>query len=243
MYFEHAFSDQIDLFEKDADYWWKPGGPFDLLHTMNSCRIPFVQKHCKSLDGLRILDIGCGGGILAEPLARLGAFVTGIDASPSAIKCAQNHALLSGLNIEYVNLTIEEFQKTLKDSEFYDLVIASEIIEHVPDPRSFLKAALLCLKPKSHGLVISTINQTLKSYAGAILGAEYLLRLVPKGTHEWSRFLKPSDINDILCEINDHSDNKGYQWRDLAGMKWNIISKEWSFTKNLDMNYIGIIRN
>ncbi|MDP3372160.1 MAG: bifunctional 2-polyprenyl-6-hydroxyphenol methylase/3-demethylubiquinol 3-O-methyltransferase UbiG [Candidatus Paracaedibacteraceae bacterium] len=225
----HVFDEQIELFDRDADFWWKMGGPFDLLHAMNPLRISFITKCIGDVRDLRILDIGCGGGILSEPLARLGANVTGIDTSLGAIHAARAHAEMMGLNIEYQHTTIEEFSK--RDLGF-DLIIASEIIEHVPNPTSFLAACKQQLAPNNKGIILSTINRTSKSYLGAILGAEYILRWVPRGTHEWNRFLKPSEISGIA----------NMQWNELKGLSLNLRSREWSFSKDLTINYIGWLK-
>ncbi len=234
----HAiFSDQISLFDSDSAYWWKEGGPFDLLHAMNPLRLSFISECIGDVRGMKILDVGCGGGILAEPLARLGAHVTGIDASFGAITAATNHAEMMALTITYVHTTLGD----LIDNDF-DLVIASEIIEHVPDPKDFLASCCQKLKSKNKGIILSTINRTPKSYLGAILGAEYILRWVPRGTHEWNRFLKPSDIDAILREnVKENMSNEAFAWRTLRGMSLNILNRQWAFSDDLSINYIGHI--
>ena len=222
----HAIPAQIELFDSDANFWWSAGGPFDLLHAMNPLRIQFIQDCVGDVRDLRILDVGCGGGILSEPLARLGAKVTGIDASLGAIMAARAHAEIMGLAIHYQQTTIEEFRRG--EHSGFDLVIASEIIEHVPDPVSFLAACKQSLAADNKGIILSTINRTPKSYLGAILGAEYILRWVPRGTHEWNRFLKPSEIAEM-----------GGTWKELRGLSLNPCSRQWSFSKDLAINYIG----
>ena len=228
MTYNHAIPAQIDLFDNDANYWWRAGGPFDLLHAMNPLRIQFIQECIGEVRDLRILDVGCGGGILSEPLARLGANVTGIDASLGAIAAARAHSEMMELSINYQQATIEDFTQSSRNS--FDLVIASEIIEHVPDPTSFLAACRQCLKLDHKGIIVSTINRTPKSYLGAILGAEYILRWVPRGTHEWHRFLKPSEIAEM---------SENLAWKDLRGLQLNPCSHQWSFSKDLAINYIG----
>jgi 2-polyprenyl-6-hydroxyphenyl methylase/3-demethylubiquinone-9 3-methyltransferase len=222
---KHIFSDQVALFDADANYWWNEGGPFDLLHAMNPLRLAFITECIGDIRGLRILDVGCGGGILAEPLARLGAHVTGIDASLGAITAARAHAEIMELDIEYHQTTIEEF---IKRDPSFDLIIASEIIEHVPDPASFLAAIKTNLAADNKGVILSTLNRTPKSYLGAIIGAEYVLRWVPRGTHEWNRFLKPSEIAEM-----------GFTWSELRGLRLNPCNRKWSFSKDLSINYIG----
>ncbi|MDP5370047.1 MAG: bifunctional 2-polyprenyl-6-hydroxyphenol methylase/3-demethylubiquinol 3-O-methyltransferase UbiG, partial [Pseudomonadota bacterium] len=165
----------------------------------------------------------------SEPLARLGAKVTGIDASLGAIAAAREHSKMMRLSIDYQQATIEEFSQS--DHAGFDLVIASEIIEHVPNPASFLAACKECLAPDNKGIILSTINRTPKSYLGAILGAEYILRWVPRGTHEWNRFLKPSEIAEM-----------GATWKELRGLSLNPCSHQWSFSKDLAINYIGWLK-
>lgn len=225
---KHVIDEQVELFDKDAAFWWKTGGPFDLLHAMNPLRIQFIKDCVGDVRNLRILDVGCGGGILSEPLARLGAHVTGIDTSLGAIEAACQHSRMMGLDIDYKHSTIEEL---LGDSAHcgFDLIVASEIIEHVPNPESFLAACKRNLAPNNKGIILSTINRTPKSYLGAIIGAEYLLRWVPRGTHEWHRFLKPSEISDM----------SGLEWQELKGLSLNPCSRNWSFSNDLTINYIG----
>lgn len=229
----HAIPAQIKLFDSDANFWWNAGGPFDLLHAMNPLRIQFIQDCISDVRDLRVLDVGCGGGILSEPLARLGAKVTGIDASLGAITAARQHAETMGLSIDYQQTTIEEFSQN--GSGGFDLVIASEIIEHVPDPTSFLAACRQSLATDNKGIILSTINRTPKSYLGAILGAEYILRWVPRGTHEWNRFLKPSEIAQMVSSI-------GLAWQELRGLSLNPCTKQWLFSKDLSINYIGWLK-
>jgi 2-polyprenyl-6-hydroxyphenyl methylase/3-demethylubiquinone-9 3-methyltransferase len=230
-----AFPDQIELFDNDSAYWWKEGGSFDLLHAMNPLRLSFISECVGDVKEMKILDVGCGGGILAEPLARLGASVTGIDASLGAITAATKHAEMMALEITYIHTTLNH----LKDNDF-DLVIASEIIEHVPDPKDFLAHCCQKLKPANNGIILSTINRTPKSYLGAILGAEYLLNWVPRGTHEWNRFLKPSDIDTMLREnMNEGKNNQAFSWRTLRGLSLNIRNRQWAFSDDLSINYIG----
>ncbi len=225
----HAIPAQIELFDSDASFWWNAGGPFDLLHAMNPLRISFITDCTGDVRDLRVLDVGCGGGILSEPLARLGAKVTGIDASLGAITAARAHSETMGLSINYQQTTIEEFSQSSRGG--FDLVIASEIIEHVPDPASFLAACKQCLSVDNKGVILSTINRTPKSYLGAILGAEYILRWVPRGTHEWNRFLKPSEIAEM-----------GGTWKELRGLSLNPCTRQWSFSKDLAINYIGWLK-
>ncbi len=178
------------------------------------------------LKNLKILDIGCGGGLLSEPFARLGTTVTGIDASPVAIETAQNHAKENDLNINYHCTTVENFE-----SDKFDVILALEIIEHVDNPSLFIQNCARLLKPNGL-LFLSTLNRTWKSYLGAIVGAEYLLRWLPVGTHDWSKFKEPSELAYLLRE-------HGLQFSDLKGMSYHPLNQEWSLTPSLGINYIG----
>ena len=205
--------------------WWDEKGECRLLHRFNPIRLEYILKHV-DLKGKRVLDIGCGGGILAKPLSRLGSSVTGIDISSENIKVAVDHAKKEKLDITYLNLTIEKLNVNKK----FDIVIASEVIEHVEDQNVFLKHIAKHMK-KGSILFISTINRTVKSLLLTKFAAEYLLNLIPKGTHEWSAFLEPSEVHNMLIE------NK-LSIQELSGIKYNPFTKEFSFTTNLQNNYI-----
>lgn len=173
-----------------------------------------------------MLDVGCGGGILSESMARIGISVAGIDVCEENIKVAQSHAKKVGLNIEYTHTSIEE----LSNDKKYDVVLLMEVVEHVDNLEFFMKKAIELLKPE--GLIfISTINRTIKSFCLAIVGAEYILNWLPKGTHSWNKFLKPSEIANHLRENNVTLQN-------MAGMEYNVIKREWNLTKGVDVNYI-----
>jgi len=198
---------EIQNFSKDSDKWWDVDGPFKPLHRLNPVRLQyFKQQICahfdrdfdgfKSYDGLSILDIGCGGGLVCEPMSRLGATVTGIDADPKAIETAQNHASESELEIEYLNQTTTELQ-----GKQYDVVLALEIIEHVADIDQFVREVTNLCKPG--GIIIfSTLNRTPKAYALGVIAAEYILRWVPQGTHRWQKFVKPSELARMIRQNN-----------------------------------------
>lgn len=228
---------EVDQFDQIAELWWDEKGPFKPLHLLNPCRLKFVKDHIYSsfsevafdpepLKGLKILDVGCGGGILCEPLARLGANVTGIDASPKAIMVAKEHALKSDLEISYHCTTIESFSE-----QDFDVVLALEIIEHVDNPENFIK---FCSKKlKKEGLFfLSTLNRTWQSYLGAIIGAEYILGWVPKGTHDWKKFIPPSELAALLREGN-------LQLIDLKGVGYKPVTGQWILENILNINYIS----
>ena len=197
---------EIEKFSKIAEEWWNPSGKFKPLHKFNPVRIGYIKNNLindfslknkkKPLDGLKILDIGCGGGLLSEPMARLGAEVTGIDASKKNIEIAKHHLKKSNLNIKYFNCSPENFSTKNK----FDVILNMEIVEHVDNVNFFIEQSAKFLK-KSGIMFIATLNQTLKSYIFAILGAEYILRWLPIGTHDWQKFIKPDDLIKI-CKKN-----------------------------------------
>ena len=228
---------EIDKFSKMANEWWDPEGKFKPLHKFNPTRIKYLKENIvfnfklknksKPLSGIKILDIGCGGGLLSEPMSRMGANVTGIDASDKNIKIAKLHSKKNKLKINYLCSSPEK----LKIEKKFDVILNMEIVEHVEDIDFFLKSCSKLLK-KNGLMFVATINKTLKSYIFAIVGAEYVLRWLPIGTHEWEKFVKPEDLKKILMKY-DLSLNK------LEGMNFNIIKDEWSISRDLSVNYIG----
>ena len=228
---------EIDKFSKMADEWWDPEGKFKPLHKFNPTRIKYIKENIinnfkfknksKPLSGISILDIGCGGGLLSEPMSRLGANVTGIDASDKNIKIAKLHSKKNKLKINYLCSSPEKLKVTKK----FDVILNMEIVEHVEDIDFFLKSCSKLLK-KNGLMFVATINKTLKSYIFAIVGAEYVLRWLPIGTHEWEKFVKPEDLKKILIKY-DLSLSK------LEGMNFNIIKDEWSISRDLSVNYIA----
>ncbi len=228
---------EIDKFSKMADEWWDPEGKFKPLHKFNPIRIKYIKENIinnfklenksKPLSGINILDIGCGGGLLSEPMSRMGANVTGIDASDKNIKIAKLHSKKNKLRINYLCSSPEK----LKIEKKYDVILNMEIVEHVENVDFFLKSCSKLLK-KNGLMFVATINKTLKSYFFAIVGAEYVLRWLPIGTHEWEKFVKPEDLKKILMKYN-LSLNK------LEGMNFNIIKDQWSISKDLSVNYIA----
>ena len=228
---------EIEKFSKIAEEWWDPNGKFKPLHKFNPVRIEdirenilkdFVSKNeIKPLNGIKILDVGCGGGLLSEPLCRLGAEVTGIDASKRNIEVAKIHAKKMNLKINYFCASPEKMKK----SEKFDVLLNMEIVEHVEDIQFFLKSCSNLLK-KNGIMFVATINQTLKSYLFAIVGAEYILKWLPIGTHDWGKFVKPEKLNKILEEnyltLKKHD-----------GVKFNILSNTWNLSTDNSVNYIS----
>jgi 2-polyprenyl-6-hydroxyphenyl methylase/3-demethylubiquinone-9 3-methyltransferase len=220
-----------------ASEWWDPKGKFKPLHKFNPIRIKYIKENIIQnfklkdnnipLKGVNILDIGCGGGLLSEPMCRLGANVTGIDASMKNINIAKIHAKKDNLKINYLCSSPEK----LKIKKKFDVILNMEIIEHVEDIQFFLNSCSKLLN-KNGVMFVATINKTLKSYIFAIVGAEYILRWLPIGTHEWEKFVKPKDLENILKQ-NNLSLNR------LDGMHFNIIKDEWNVSKDLSVNYIA----
>ena len=228
---------EIEKFSKIASEWWDPKGKFKPLHKFNPIRIKYIKENIinnfnlknkiKPLEKINVLDIGCGGGLLSEPMQKLGANVTGIDASFKNIKVAKIHAKKNNLKINYLCSSPEK----LKINKKFDVILNMEIVEHVEDVQFFLKSCSNLLK-KNGLMFVATINKTLKSYIFAIVGAEYVLRWLPIGTHEWEKFIKPDDLKNILKD-NNLILNK------LDGMHFNIIKDEWNVSKDTSVNYIA----
>ena len=227
---------EIEKFSKIAEEWWNPNGKFRPLHKFNPIRIKYIKENIisdfkiknnnKPLKGLSILDIGCGGGLLSEPIARLGAKVVGIDASDKNINVAKHHLKKSKLNIKYLNTSPERFESKKK----FDVILNMEIVEHVEDLNLFLKKSSLLLK-KNGLMFVATINKTLKSYIFAIVGAEYILRWLPIGTHEWNKFVKPEELIE-LGKVNN------LKLEEISGVNLDILKNEWIFSKDDSVNYI-----
>ncbi len=228
--------DEIQKFSKMADEWWDVNGKFKPLHMFNPIRIEYilkmVKKHFKldkdisnPLKNLKILDIGCGGGLISEPLSRLGAEVTGIDASEKNIKIASLHAKKNNLKIRYLNLSPEKFN----EKEF-DVVLNLEIVEHVDNIDLYLKSCQRLLK-KDCLMFTATLNRTFISYIKAIIGAEYILRWLPIGTHDWNKFVKPEELEKKLNKLN-------FNTLDISGMSFNPIKNKWKQSSDLSVNYI-----
>ena len=228
---------EIEKFSKIAEEWWNPEGKFKPLHKFNPIRISYIKESIiqtfklenkkTPLKNIKILDVGCGGGLLSEPMCRLGATVTGIDASYKNISVAKLHSEKTNLKINYFCSSPEKFK--IKDK--FDVILNMEIVEHVEDVNFFLESCNNLLK-KNGIMFVATLNKTLKSYIFAIVGAEYILRWLPIGTHEWEKFLKPEELISIL-EKNDLKLNK------IDGMNFNLIKNKWSVGNDKSVNYIA----
>ena len=233
-----ASAEEIARFTAMADAWWDPNGKFKPLHQINPLRVGYIRdlicqhhnrdpKGAKPLDGMNMLDIGCGGGLLCEPMRRLGATVTGIDAGAGNITIASLHAEQSDLDINYCHQLPENLVKT---EGAFDIVLNMEVVEHVADVDAFLQASASLVKPGGL-MVLSTINRTLKAFALAKIGAEYILRWLPIGTHEWRKFVKPSELVRGLGPY-------GMDITDLTGMVYNPLKDTWSLSEDLSVNYL-----
>ena len=228
---------EIEKFSKIAEEWWNPEGKFKPLHKFNPIRISYIKENIiktfkinqkkTPLKNIKILDIGCGGGLLSEPMCRLGAEVTAIDASEKNINIAKLHSKKNNLKIEYICTSPEK----LKTKNKFDVVLNMEIVEHVEDVDFFLKSCSNLMK-KNGIMFVATLNKTLKSYIFAIVGAEYVLRWLPIGTHEWDKFIKPDELIKILKENNLNLDR-------IDGMKFNLLIDKWDIGNDKSVNYIA----
>jgi 2-polyprenyl-6-hydroxyphenyl methylase/3-demethylubiquinone-9 3-methyltransferase len=230
-------SKEIEKFSKIAEEWWDPNGKFKPLHKFNPIRISYIKENIiktfkinqkkTPLKNLKILDIGCGGGLLSEPMCRLGADVTAIDASKKNISIAKLHSKKNNLKIKYICSSPEK----LKIKSKFDVILNMEVVEHVEDINFFLKSCSNLLK-KNGIMFVATLNKTLKSYVFAIVGAEYILRWLPIGTHEWEKFIKPDELISILKKNNFELDQ-------IDGMKFNLLMDKWNISKDKSINYIA----
>ncbi len=222
---------EIAKFSALAHRWWDPNSEFKPLHAINPLRLNWIQSFV-NLDGKKVVDVGCGGGILTESIAQAGADTTGIDLSEKALKVAELHALEVGANLTYRSISAEALAD--EQSEQYDVVTCMEMLEHVPDPASVVRACAKLCKPGGT-LFFSTLNRNPKSYLFAIIGAEYLLKLLPKGTHEYAKFIKPSEL--VAFTRDAHLDMLG-----MKGMSYNPMTQVYSLTDDVDVNYMIAVR-
>jgi 2-polyprenyl-6-hydroxyphenyl methylase/3-demethylubiquinone-9 3-methyltransferase len=233
-------ADEIARFSRVSGQWWDPRGPMAALHKFNPVRLAYIRdraaahfgrdpKRLDSLAGLRMLDIGCGGGILSEPLARLGASVVGADPSDRNIEVARHHAAQSGLAIDYRNTSAEALAEA---DEQFDVVLAMEVVEHVTDVGLFVEVAASMVKPGGL-LFIATLNRTAKSFALAIVGAEYILRWLPRGTHQWDKFVTPNELEIAIAQ-------GGMQIAGETGVIYNLLADRWQLSADMDVNYMVV---
>lgn len=219
--------EEIAKFNSIAQAWWDPQGEFAPLHAINPLRLKFIQDHAE-LSDKQIIDVGCGGGLLSESLAQAGGRVTGLDLAPDSLMIAREHAKQNQLNINYIESTAEAYSE--KHPARYDVVTCLEMLEHVPNPESIVQACAKLVKPGGH-LFFSTINRNLKAYLFAVVGAEYLLGLLPKQTHDYAKFIKPSELAS-WCR------NAGLEWQHTLGITYNPITRDYSTTSSTDVNYL-----
>ncbi len=230
--------EEIARFTALADEWWDPKGKFRPIHRFNPVRQDYIldriarhfhrdRNHDAALSGLRILDVGCGAGLLCEPLAERGAKVVGIDATARNVEIARWHAAQSGLDIDYRHCLAEH---VLEVGETFDVVLNTEVVEHVADPEQLMKECSELVKPNGI-MIVATINRTLRSFALAIVGAEYVLKWLPKGTHDWRRFLRPDEIRSMI-------ESRGLEINGLTGVSFNPVSGRWRLSRDVSVNYM-----
>jgi len=219
---------EVAKFDALASRWWDMNSEFKTLHDINPLRLKFIDAHCGGLTGKNVLDIGCGGGILAEAMAGLGAKVTGIDQAPAPLEVARLHGLESGISVDYQLITAEDLAAQQPNS--WDCVTCMEMLEHVPDPSSVITACARLVKPGGF-VFLSTLNRNAKSYLQAIVAAEYVLGMLPKGTHDYAKFIRPSEIGRWLRA-------EDLELLDLTGLTYNPISKKYSLSTDIDVNYM-----
>jgi len=223
----NADQQELDKFSELAHKWWDPNSEFKPLHDINPLRLDYVDQHA-ALAGKAVLDVGCGGGILAESMAQRGAQVTGIDLGEKGLKVAKLHLLESGAQVDYRLVAVEELAK--EQPGHYDIVTCMEMLEHVPEPASAVRACAELVKPGGH-VFFSTLNRNVKSYLFAIVGAEYLLKLLPQGTHDYEKFLKPSELSGF-CR------SAGLAVEGIVGMSYQPFSKVYSLGSDTSVNYM-----
>ncbi|MCL1142476.1 bifunctional 2-polyprenyl-6-hydroxyphenol methylase/3-demethylubiquinol 3-O-methyltransferase UbiG [Shewanella gaetbuli] len=219
---------EIAKFEAMAQTWWDPNGEFKPLHQLNPLRLNYIDQKANGIFGKKVLDVGCGGGILSESMAKIGAIVDGLDMGDEPLEVARLHALEAGVQVNYLKNTAEQHRETHRNA--YDVVTCMEMLEHVPDPLSVIQACCDMVKPGGY-VFMSTINRNLMSYLQTIVGAEYLLKMLPVGTHEHKKFIKPSE----LLALVDHTD---LLCIDALGIRYNPLSGVFNYTPSVDVNYM-----
>ncbi len=233
---------ELERFNRYAEDWWDPQGKFRAVHAFNGVRLSKIEEwvaekfdrsvtSSKPFHDLSCVDIGCGGGLISEPLAKNGACVTGIDASERNVKVAQWHARKSKVNVKYRHGVIEDILET---NEKFDIVLNLEVVEHVPDPNRLLSECVKLLNPNGV-LIIATLNRTLRSFLLAIIGAEYVLRWLPRGTHQWPKFIRPNEIKRALSRSQ-------LEFDELCGISYNPLRNTWAITKDTSVNYMILVQ-
>ncbi len=218
---------ELEKFSQLAHRWWDPNSEFKPLHDINPLRLGYINR-IVPLEGKTVLDVGCGGGILAESMAGLGATVTGIDLGDKPLQVAKLHLLESGKKVEYRKIAVEDLAAEQPDR--YDIVTCMEMLEHVPNPASTVRACAAMVKPGGH-VFFSTLNRNAKSYLFAVIGAEYVLKLLPRGTHDYARFIKPSELASFCRD-------SGLNVANITGMSYNPLTKVYSLGRDTDVNYL-----
>lgn len=228
---------ELDKFSKMAASWWDLKGDFKPIHQLNPLRLNYILQHSNGLNGKKVLDVGCGGGILSESMAKSGANVTGIDMSPQPLAVAKQHAQDNNLIIDYQQSTIEDFlqQHQQLQAEKFDVITCMEMLEHVPDPLSIIRSCRQLLKPDGV-LFMSTINRTLKAWALVVIGAEYILKMLPQGTHDYEKFIKPA-------ELLAYCDQVGLTCQQLKGYHYNPLTGNFWLNDDVSANYWGVFRH
>lgn len=219
---------EIEKFDAIAANWWNPNGEMELLHSLNPLRLKYIESWV-ALNNQAVLDVGCGGGILSESLACRGAHVTGIDLSDGCIEAAKSHAKKNNLEINYQLCSVEEM--ALNHPNEFDVITCMEMLEHVPNPVSIINACAQLLKPNGT-LFFSTLNRNFKSFFYAIIGAEYLTKRLPRGTHHYAKFIRPSELTQWACEAN-------LTLNDIIGIEYNILKSTFNLSPNVDVNYLA----
>lgn len=225
---ENVDQAEINKFQALASRWWDTESEFKTLHDINPVRVQYIEQQGNGLKGKQVLDIGCGGGILSEAMAARGASVTGIDMAEQSLEVARLHLLESGLQIDYQQITAESLAE--QKPQQFDIITCLEMLEHVPDPSSIIQSAAKMLKPDGC-LVLSTLNRNPKSYLLAIVAAEYVMKMLPKGTHEYDKFLKPSELARAARQ-------SGLEVNDVTGMSYNPLTRQYSLGQDVDVNYL-----
>ena len=223
---------EIEKFSALASRWWDKESEFKTLHDINPLRIDYIEQQCGGLAGKKVLDIGCGGGILSEAMAARGAEVIGIDMADLSLDVARMHLHESGLSVDYQKTTAEQFAE--ENVGQFDIVTCLEMLEHVPDPASIIQAAAKALKPDG-SIVLSTLNRNAKSFLLAIVGAEYIMKMLPKGTHEYEKFLKPSELAQAARAA-------ALDVTDISGMSYSPLSRSYRISEDVDINYLMTCR-